>query len=84
MRPGEEALGLTAGLLASAVRSVVAAVAPVARRGGRTRHAAYHRALAGGADSAAALERASAGQPTAGCSAPTGPTGAPAGAGAVR
>ncbi len=58
VRPGEEALGLTAGLLACGVRSVVASVAPVADAAAETVMTAYHRQLSQGTDAALALERA--------------------------
>ncbi len=61
VRPGDEALGLTASLLATGVRSVVAAVGPVGDGDAHTVMAAYHRVLAQGLDAAEALEIASAG-----------------------
>ena len=61
VRAGDEALGLTASLLATGVRSVVAAVGPVGDADAHTVMAAYHRVLAQGLDAAEALELASAG-----------------------
>ncbi len=61
VRSGDEALGLTASLPATGVRSVVE---PWARSGTTTPTAvmtAYHRVLAQGLDAAEALEIASAG-----------------------
>ncbi len=63
VRHGEEALGLTASLLASGVRSVVASVAPVRDEQAEEVMTAYHRELAGGTDAALALERAAVGIP---------------------
>ncbi len=60
VRPGEEALGLTASLLACGVTSVVASVGPVADDAAELAMTAYHRQLAQGVDAAAALERATA------------------------
>jgi tetratricopeptide (TPR) repeat protein len=56
--PGDEALGLTASVLACGARSVLAAVAPV--RGEATHEAMtrYHRLLAAGGDAADCLEEA--------------------------
>ena len=61
VRVGDEALGLTASLLATGVRSVVAAVGPVGDEDAHVVMAAYHRVLAQGLDAAEALEIASAG-----------------------
>ena len=61
VRAGDEALGLTAGLLATGVRSVVAAVGPVGDEDAHAVMTAYHRVLAQGLDAAEALEIASAG-----------------------
>ena len=61
VRTGDEALGLTASLLATGVRSVVAAVGPVGDEDAHAVMAAYHRVLAQGLDVAEALELASAG-----------------------
>jgi len=61
VRAGDEALGLTASLLATGVRSVVAAVGPVGDEDAHTVMTAYHRVLAQGLDAAEALEIASAG-----------------------
>ena len=61
VRAGDESLGLTASLLATGVRSVVAAVGPVGDEDAHTVMSAYHRMLAQGLDAAEALELASAG-----------------------
>ena len=61
VRAGDEALGLTASLLATGVRSVVAAVGPVGDKDAHAVMSAYHRVLAQGLDAAEALEIASAG-----------------------
>ena len=61
VRAGDEALGLTASLLATGVRSVVAAVGPVGDEDAHAVMAAYHQVLAQGLDAAEALELASAG-----------------------
>ncbi len=61
VRAGDEALGLTASLLATGVRSVVAAVGPVGDDDAHAVMTAYHRVLAQGLDAAEALEIASAG-----------------------
>ncbi|HET7821537.1 MAG TPA: CHAT domain-containing tetratricopeptide repeat protein [Ornithinibacter sp.] len=61
VRAGDEALGLTASLLATGVRSVVAAVGPVGDEDAHTVMSAYHQVLAQGLDAAEALEIASAG-----------------------
>jgi hypothetical protein len=58
VRPGDEALGLTSVLLHLGTRSVVAGVARVGDDIAADTMAAYHRELAGGADSAAALATA--------------------------
>lgn len=61
VRTGDEALGLTASLLATGVRSVVAAVGPVGDEDAHAVMSAYHQVLAQGLDVAEALELASAG-----------------------
>ncbi|WP_392543987.1 CHAT domain-containing protein [Oryzobacter telluris] len=61
VRAGDESLGLTASLLATGVRTVVAAVGPVGDEDAHTVMSAYHRVLAQGLDAAEALEIASAG-----------------------
>ena len=61
VRVGDEALGLTASLLATGVRSVVAAVGPVGDEDAHAVMTAYHQVLAQGLDAAEALEIASAG-----------------------
>ena len=61
VRAGDEALGLTASLLATGVRTVVAAVGPVGDEDAHAVMTAYHRVLAQGLDAAEALEIASAG-----------------------
>jgi tetratricopeptide (TPR) repeat protein len=58
IRPGDEAVGLTATLLACGARSVIAAVAPVDDVVAAQLMAAYHRHLAAGTSSSAALHRA--------------------------
>jgi hypothetical protein len=58
VRPGDEALGLTSVLLHLGSKSVVAGVARVGDEIAAETMTAYHRALAGGADSAAALATA--------------------------
>lgn len=58
VRPGEEAIGLTASLLAAGVGSVVAALGPVDDAAAEVAMAAYHRELASGSDASLALERA--------------------------
>ncbi len=63
VRHGEEALGLTASLLANGVRSVVASAAPVRDEQAEAVMTAYHRELASGTDAALALERAAVGIP---------------------
>ena len=59
VRVGDEALGLTASLLATGVRSVVASVGQVGDEDAHAVMAAYHRVLAQGLDAAEALEIAS-------------------------
>ena len=61
VRAGDEALGLTASLLATGVRSVVAAVGPVGDEDAHAVMTAYHQVLSQGVDAAEALEIASAG-----------------------
>lgn len=61
VRVGDEALGLTASLLATGVQSVVAAVGPVGDEDAHAVMTAYHQVLAQGVDAAEALEIASAG-----------------------
>ena len=61
VRAGDEALGLTASLLATGVRSVVAAVGPVGDEDAHAVMSAYHQVLSQGLDAAEALEIASAG-----------------------
>ena len=63
VRHGEEALGLTASLLACGVRNVVASVAPVHDEMAEAVMTAYHRELARGTDAATSLERAAVGIP---------------------
>ncbi len=63
LRPGDEALGLTAALLASGVRSVLAAVAPVRDDVTHELVRRHHTGLRQGLDAAAALEAATAGLP---------------------
>ncbi|WP_156250508.1 CHAT domain-containing protein [Pseudactinotalea terrae] len=58
IRPGDESIGLTATLLACGARSVVAAVAPVDDDVAAQLMTAYHRHLAAGISSSAALHRA--------------------------
>jgi hypothetical protein len=60
VRPGDEALGLTSVLLRLGTRSVVAGVARVGDETAADVMIDYHCALAGGADSAAALAEATA------------------------
>lgn len=60
IRPGDEAIGLTATMLACGARSVVAAVAPVDDEVAAQLMVVYHRLLANGVASSAALHRASA------------------------
>lgn len=59
IRPGDEALGLTASLLALGAKNVVAAVAPVPDAVAHRVMIAYHENLAGGLDVSAALAQAS-------------------------
>ncbi|MGG5259247.1 CHAT domain-containing protein [Phycicoccus avicenniae] len=66
LRPGDEALGLTAALLASGARAVLASVAPVRDEVAHAVTVAHHRGLRAGLDAASALEAASAGTPDAG------------------
>ena len=61
IRPGDEAIGLTAALLACGARSVVAAVTPVDDSVAADLMDGYHRLLASGVASAEALRRATAG-----------------------
>lgn len=61
MRVGDESLGLTASLLATGVRTVVAAVGPVGDEDAHTVMTRYHAILSRGLDAAEALELASAG-----------------------
>lgn len=61
VRPGDEALGLASVLLQLGTRSVIASVARVSDTVAELTMAAYHRALADGADSASALAGAVAG-----------------------
>jgi CHAT domain-containing protein len=58
VRPGDEALGLASVLLHLGTRSVIAGVARVGDEVAEQTMAAYHRRLAGGADSAHALAEA--------------------------
>ncbi len=58
VRPGDEALGLTSVLLHLGTSSVISGVARVGDRVAEQVMADYHRRLAGGADSAAALAAA--------------------------
>ena len=62
VRPGDEPLGLTASLLATGVRTVVAAVGPVGDEDAHAVMSAYHQALVQGLDAAEALEAASRGE----------------------
>ena len=57
-RTGDEALGLTASLLASGARSVLSAVAPVRDDEAGALMATYHAQLSAGVDSSQALEAA--------------------------
>jgi tetratricopeptide (TPR) repeat protein len=59
IRPGDEALGLTASLLALGAKNVVAAVAPVPDVVAHRVMTAYHRHLAAGLDVSASLAQAS-------------------------
>jgi tetratricopeptide (TPR) repeat protein len=65
IRPGDEALGLTAVLLSLGVRTVVAAASRVPDDLAAAAMTAYHRRLARGLDSAAALAGATADLPVA-------------------
>ncbi len=58
MRPGDEAVGLTACLLACGARSVVAATAPVSDDAAAQLMTGYHAALAAGLPSSRALQTA--------------------------
>ena len=58
VRPGDEALGLTSVLLHLGTRSVIAGVGRVGDEVAAETMTSYHRALAGGADSASALASA--------------------------
>lgn len=58
IRPGDEAIGLTATMLACGARSVVAAVAPVNDTVAAQLMAAYHQALASGVPASEALRTA--------------------------
>lgn len=58
VRVGGEALGMTAALLALGVRSVVAAVAPIADEASARASTLYHERLSSGMDAAAALASA--------------------------
>jgi tetratricopeptide (TPR) repeat protein len=60
VRPGDEGLGLTSVLLRLGTRSVIGGVARVGDQVAAETMSTYHRLLAGGADSAAALAEASA------------------------
>jgi len=60
IRPGDEAIGLTASVLACGARSVVAAVAPVDDDVAAQLMGAYHQRLASGLTSSEALHRATA------------------------
>ena len=62
---GDEALGLTAGLLALGARSVVSSVAPVDDEATHEAMVQYHRCVAGGATAAEALARVAAESPAA-------------------
>ena len=59
--PGDELLGLSAALLASGTRTIVASVVPVPDAAARRLMLAFHRRLAAGASPAAALADAQAG-----------------------
>jgi len=59
--PGDELLGLSAALLASGTRTIVASVVPVPDAAARRLMLAFHRRLAAGASPAAALAEAQAG-----------------------
>lgn len=59
--PGDELLGLSAALLASGTRTIVASVVPVPDAPARRLMLAFHRALADGAPPAVALANAQAG-----------------------
>jgi CHAT domain-containing protein len=59
--PGDELLGLSAALLASGTRTIIASVVPVPDAAARRLMLAFHRRLAGGASPASALADAQAG-----------------------
>ena len=59
--PGDELLGLSAALLASGTRTIIASVVPVPDAAARRLMLAFHRRLAAGASPAAALAEAQAG-----------------------
>jgi CHAT domain-containing protein len=59
--PGDELLGLSAALLASGTRTIIASVVPVPDAAARRLMLDFHRRLAGGASPAAALAAAQAG-----------------------
>jgi CHAT domain-containing protein len=59
--PGDELLGLSAALLASGTRTIVASVVPVPDAAARRLMLAFHRRLAAGSSPAAALAEAQAG-----------------------
>lgn len=61
LRPGDEAVGLTAALLSCGVRSVLAATAPVLDRESAELMPRYHQFLSQGHDASEALELAGAG-----------------------
>ena len=65
-RAGDEPLGLAIALLSLGARSVLAAVAPVADEVAHDAMVAYHRLLAGGADSARAWATVVEAEPAAG------------------
>jgi CHAT domain-containing protein len=59
--PGDELLGLSAALLASGTRTIIASVVPVPDAAARRLMLAFHRRLAAGASPASALAEAQAG-----------------------
>ena len=59
--PGDELLGLSAALLASGTRTIIASVVPVPDAAARRLMVAFHRRLAAGASPASALAEAQAG-----------------------
>ncbi|CRK58919.1 Tetratricopeptide TPR_4 [Alloactinosynnema sp. L-07] len=63
VRPGDEALGYAGALLASGVRTVVAATSRVGDESAATAMVDYHQRLAAGVDPARALAEAVAGDP---------------------